>query len=111
MATTAERLQQALEIRNIKQIELAELSGISRSSINEYLKGKCEPKQRAIFKMANILGVSEPWLMGLDVPMERIYNKNEVLNFNEIHTLIARNGKNMTTEEKQEIIKTLLSDD
>lgn len=112
MATTAERIKLAMEIRGVKQADIVEKTGIGKSSISQYLKGDYEPKQRAIYKLAHALNVSEPWLMGLDVPMEREKSvQDEEMEFDEIHTLIARNGKNMTTEEKQEIIKTLLSDD
>ncbi len=65
------RLQKAMNIRNIKAVELSEKTGISKSSLSEYIKGKYEAKQKGIFKLAYALNVSEGWLMGLDVPMER----------------------------------------
>lgn len=98
-------------MRGLKQADLVEMTGIKKSSISQYVNGEYEPKQKAIYKLASALRVSEPWLMGLDVPMKRVYNVDDNLDFEEIHTLIARNGKNMTAQEKNEIIKTLLSDD
>ena len=70
-ACTADRLRQALEEANMKQIELSRRTGIDRSNINRYLSGKYEPKQDAIHKMAKVLNVSEMWLWGCDVPKER----------------------------------------
>lgn len=70
-ASTADRLRQALEDKNIKQIELSQRTGIDRSRISRYLSGDYEPKQDAIHKMAKALNVSEMWLWGYDVPMQR----------------------------------------
>ena len=64
------RIEKALAIRNMKQSELCKLADVPKSSLCLYLKGAYEPKQDRIFKMANVLNVSESWLMGYDVPME-----------------------------------------
>lgn len=69
--TFANRLKKAMSIRNIKAIELSEKTGISKSSLSEYINGKYEAKQNGIYLLAKALDISEPWLMGLDVPMER----------------------------------------
>lgn len=65
------RLQKAMQIRNIKASELSEKANIPKSAISQYLSGLYEAKQKSIFKLANVLDVSEGWLMGYDVPMER----------------------------------------
>lgn len=65
------RIAEALSIRNMKQVELAEKTGISRGTINNWLKQRYQPKQKALYTMAKALGVSEMWLAGYDVPMER----------------------------------------
>lgn len=71
METTAERLNKAMKIRGMKQIELSGITGIGKSSISTYLSGDYVPKQKNLHKIAQALGVSEAWLMGADVPMER----------------------------------------
>lgn len=63
------RIEKALTMRNMKQSELCKLANVPKSSLSLYLKGAYEPKQDKIFKMANVLNVSESWLMGYDVPM------------------------------------------
>jgi transcriptional regulator with XRE-family HTH domain len=65
------RIEQALNIRNMKQVELVEKTGLSKGSINHWIKQRYQPKQNAIMKMAKALEVSEMWLAGYDVPMER----------------------------------------
>jgi len=71
MKTLAERLQYALDIRNMKQADLANITHIGKSSISTYLTGEYEPKQKNIYKIANALNVSEAWLMGYDVPIAK----------------------------------------
>ena len=71
METIAERIRKGLSIRNMRQTDLVEKTGIGKSSISTYLSGEYEPKQRNIYKIAQALDVSEAWLMGYDVPMER----------------------------------------
>lgn len=65
------RIKEGLEIRNMKQIDLSRLTGISRSMITEYLKGKYEPRQDNIYLIAKALDVNEAWLMGFDVKKDR----------------------------------------
>lgn len=66
-----QRLLKAMNIRNMKASELSEKANIPKSAISQYLSGLYEAKQKSIFKLANALNVSEAWLMGLDVPMEK----------------------------------------
>ena len=70
-ATFAQHLREGLDLRGMKQIELATRSGISKYSISHYLKGDWEGKQDAVYELARALNVSEAWLMGYDVPAER----------------------------------------
>lgn len=70
-ATTAQRLKEAMAISGKKQIDLVNETGMNRSTISRYLSGEFEPKQNAIYKLAKALDVSEMWLWGYDIPMER----------------------------------------
>jgi len=72
------RLQRAMQIRNIKASELSEKANIPKSAISQYLSGLYEAKQKSIFKLANVLDVSEGWLMGYDVPMIKDLNTYKV---------------------------------
>ena len=71
LSTTAERLREALSRSGKKQADLVRETGLDRGSISSYLAGKYEPKQKAVYKMAASLDVSEMWLLGYDVPMAR----------------------------------------
>lgn len=68
----------------MKQSDLVEKTKIGKSSISTYLSGAYEPKQRNIYKIAKALDVSEAWLMGFDVPMERNSKTNNDDIFNNL---------------------------
>lgn len=65
------RLKRAMEIRNMKQSKLSQITGIGKSSISQYISGDYEPKQGNIYLLAQALDVNEAWLMGHDVKMDR----------------------------------------
>ena len=65
-----ERYNLALSIRNIKAIELSEKTGISESTLSQYKGGYSKPKDKRLFKIAEVLNVTPEWLMGLNVPMD-----------------------------------------
>lgn len=70
-STTSVRLQEIMRERNVKQAELARMTGISRGAISNYVLGRYEPKSDIINKFAKALNCSEMWLWGYDVPMKR----------------------------------------
>ena len=71
VASCAERIKKALTIKGMRQSDLCRITKIPKSALSQYISGAYEPKQDRIYLMAQALNVSETWLMGLDVPMER----------------------------------------
>lgn len=71
MATLSDRLKQGMHLRNMKQVDIIEKTGINKGALSSYISGRYEPKQNNIHLLALALDVSEAWLMGHDVPMER----------------------------------------
>lgn len=76
-ATIAQRLREALDRSGKKQADLVRETGLDRGSVSSYLSGKYEPKQKAIYKLAQALDVSESWLLGYDVPMARTQDQKK----------------------------------
>lgn len=72
MATTSERIRFAMDLRGLKQADLVEKTGISKGALSSYISGRYSPKQNNIYLISKALSVNEAWLMGADVPMERI---------------------------------------
>ena len=78
MASFAERLKKAMELKGLKQadvIRLAEPVGepsgirIGKSHMSQYVSGKTEPRRDILKVLAQTLGVDLMWLEGEDVPM------------------------------------------
>lgn len=74
--TCATRLTKALFLNNMKQTDLSRKTQIPKSAISQYISGAFEPKQDRVELIAKALNVSEAWLMGYDVPMERTDNNH-----------------------------------
>lgn len=70
----ADRIRKALTLRAMKQSELCRITKIPKSALSQYISGCYEPKQDRIYLIAKTLDVSEAWLMGYDVPMEKEKN-------------------------------------
>lgn len=67
----ANRLRKAMNISGKTQADLARETGIGKSNLSRYISGKFDPKSDTVYKLATALNVSEMWLWGCDVPMER----------------------------------------
>lgn len=65
------RISEALSVRNMKAVELCEKSGVKKASLSHWISQHWQPKQKPLLAMAKVLDVSEMWLAGYNVPMER----------------------------------------
>lgn len=65
------RLRDALHLKNMRASDLCQKTGIPKGAISYYLSGKSEPKADRLYIICKALDVSEAWMLGYDVPMER----------------------------------------
>ena len=90
--TTAARLQQVMNERNLKQVDVISLSKVHQKELGVLL--------------ARTLGVSEAWLMGYDVPMAKEQPQSQP-NAHDIDNIIDNammfDGKPLTDEDKRAI--------
>lgn len=97
MTSISERIIEGMTIRNMKQIDIIEATGINKGSLSSYISGKYKPKQTNVYKIAKALDVSEAWLMGYDVPMGQ-NSKNSKFSPSSIDT------SNSTTYTEQNLL-------
>lgn len=80
VSTTSKRLQYIMNERNLKQADILRLTEpycvkyrqkLGRSDLSQFVSGKVAPGQWKLTILGLALNVSEAWLMGYDVPMER----------------------------------------
>lgn len=75
-AELKDRLQEALYIRDKKAVDLVRDLKIPKSAISQYLSGKSQNMDSTrLHSICKYLDISEPWLLGYDVPMDRIIEK------------------------------------
>lgn len=66
-AKFTDRLKLAMDQKEISQSDLAKATGITQSSISDWLRGKYLPKQDKVALLSKALGVSPAYLMGWEV--------------------------------------------
>ena len=69
--TCAQRIREALAVRDMTQADLCRITRIGKSAMSQYVNGYLVPRQDRTYLIAKALNVSEAWLMGFDVPMEK----------------------------------------
>lgn len=65
-AKLVSRINEALRRNEMSKAELSRRTGISPSSLSEYLSGKYEPKQDKIYLISRALNVDPVWLLGFE---------------------------------------------
>lgn len=121
-ATTAERLRDVMEMRNLRQVDVLEMAKpfserygvkLNKNDLSQYLSGKVQPKQDKLTLLGLTLNVSEGWLMGFDIPMDRAsestptdgQSDGRVTECMELFSLLSDSEKDMIIRQ----IKGLLS--
>ena len=83
------RLKEALEYREMRAVDLCKKTGISQSTMSQYISGYAEPKKERLNLIANALNVNPTWLMGLDVSMDRTDKEKLKKSFDELRAFDA----------------------
>lgn len=101
------RLKHAMELRDIRQAELVELTGISKGALSSYLSGRYAPKQNSIYLLSKALRINEAWLMGADVPMDNDAKEESQPKYHPIKIpVLGRIVAGIPTEAVEDIIDT-----
>lgn len=66
----SDRLKKAMVMKDLKQSDLARITGIDKSLISNYINGNYSPKQENIYTLSKTLGVDPSWLLGFDVEID-----------------------------------------
>ena len=116
--TTAERLNQIMSERGIRQVDILNDSmkfqkelGIKmgKSALSQYVSGKSVPDQNKLVLLGKTLGVNETWLMGYDVDRQPNVNvKEQAIDLKDVlNRTVAFDGHTLD-ENDAELIKSLL---
>ena len=78
--TTGKRIRQLMAAKGLKQVDILNMCSpyclkynvkLAKNDLSQYINDKVQPKQDKLSVLGMALNVSEAWLMGFDVPMER----------------------------------------
>ncbi|MBQ6638505.1 MAG: helix-turn-helix transcriptional regulator [Lachnospiraceae bacterium] len=104
---TSRRLKEALNDNNMKPQELADASGVNKSSISQYINGSHAPSNTSSGRMASVLHVSPLWLMGFDAPKYEVVPAATISSLTEEEMAIAL-GYRKADEGRKESVAILL---
>ena len=110
---TANRIRHILDLRGMTAQQLADRSGVGKSSISHYVNGSNEPHNQNAGKMAAILHCDPQWLMGFDVPMEKSEEHYDFIvkgNGDMMDLIIESNEKGRNMQHLFEYLKRLNAD-
>lgn len=72
MSMFQQRLRQAMFMKGIRQVDIANRTGIKDSKISSYVTGRYKPNAETMVKIADCLGVSAAWLAGEGPDMDPV---------------------------------------
>ena len=97
-----ERVKELIKINNLTQRDLANDVGVTESTMSKYLSGDRIPGGETLSNLATALKTTTDYLLGLN-------NENKtMINNSELRLLLARSTKELTPEEKNELISIIL---
>lgn len=97
-----EKVIQLMKSQNINQKQLSQKSGITEASVSRYLHGDRAARMDIIINFAKALGVTPDYLLEDDID-------TSLAPYVAISTAIARNGKDLSPEEKNKLISLIIS--
>lgn len=80
--------------KGLKQLDLADMLGVSRTTYTQYETGRSEPDLATIIKLAQFFGVSVDYLLGL----------TDIRNYDDVLAKLACYESEEWTEEEQKEI-------
>lgn len=109
IATLKERLHEAMNLREKKAADLSRDLNIPKSAISQYMSGSSKKMDSArMYSICKYLDVSEAWMMGFDVPMQRVEQKYTVTTSKkDSDTIIAATVKMKNNAEYIAVIELL----
>ena len=97
----AERLRERLTCLGLSQKDFAGQLGVTEATVSRYLKGERRPSLNVINKIAKILNTTPDYLFDAEAA-----NTSDALT--NIKLMIAHNAKDMTIDDKMELIRMLM---
>lgn len=107
ISNSSQRLKEMMDFLQLKQSDVVNKTGITKSALSNYLHGTREPRQDQISKIADPYKINPTWLMGYDVPMfmNDLHDLTTFMDNNE--QLLIDTYRNGSDIEKRMIVELL----
>ena len=104
----AERLKQAMEQKNMKQIDLVKKAAeqgvkLGKSHVSQYLSGKTTPRSEILNFLATTLGVETEWLKGTDVSVDTLKKETNEAGIQMENMKFDYNYNNMKENDREAV--------
>ena len=104
----SKRLSERLKQLDMSQKKFAEELGVSEATVSRYLRGERKPSVNVVWRIARILHTTPDYLLATDSGDSLQAVERDM---QDIKSLIARNAKNMSLDDKMELIRMMMGDD
>ena len=101
-----DKVKELMKSSGLNQKELSKKSGVSEASLSRYLAGSLKPRIDIISNIAHVFGLTASDLIESDENLKNNFNV-----YDETISVVTRNRKKLTNEEKAEIVKALFGGD
>ena len=98
------RISELLRENGQSQKELAMLIGVTEAVISRYISGDREPKPETLANIATALRTSSDDLLGIE-------KSDDVFNANGIKRILSRHAKELSVQEKKDLINAILGEE
>lgn len=92
---------------NFSQQELADKLGLAKSTVSMYENGNRQPDLENLEKIADLFNVDMDYLIGRKEVSNAYKALSQTRSYDDVERIIARNGKEMTKEQKLRLIQLL----
>lgn len=104
MEKISKRISKALDVKEVRAIDLAKAVGVDRSTISLWKQDKTSPRQDKIYLAAKFLDVSPAWLMGADVPMSNFKDAMDGSKTDEVENDIKEKVSQLNAGNKRMVL-------
>lgn len=105
MNTFATRLRQAMFVKEVRQVDLVNRTGINKARISRWVNGENIPYGEGLKKLADALGVTVDWLLGKDETPIR----PKLPTIHEVN-VIGRVAAGVPMEAQEDVIGSIVTD-
>ena len=106
MSDFVKRLNQLMTEKNISQNKLAEMTGITQSSISDWANGKYKPRQDKVYLLSEALKVSPAYLLGYsnNKNLDQNTPKNDNSKIDRLYNQLNDEGKEKVITYTQDLV-------